>query len=283
MSGLPVDTVTPILLAADEVYYPASDGQPMGETGFHVKLMTYLITMLRAYFRHREDVYVTGNVFVYYEKGNPHKFVAPDVFVVFGVEGFQLRERRSWFVWQEGKAPDVVFEFTSENTWQDDVGRKKALYESMGVREYFLFDPLHEHLSVPLQGYRLVKGRYEPIPAQRGRLVSRVLGLALDTADDELELYDIASGTPLLPPMAMAEALSQTRMDLDDAEGRAEEAAGRADEAEAKAEEAAGRAEEAEVKAEEAEARAAEEAAARRVLEARLATLEAELKRLRGE
>ncbi|MBI3359491.1 MAG: Uma2 family endonuclease, partial [Chloroflexi bacterium] len=68
----------------DAIIYPESDGKPMAETGIHVLLIAYLIGMLRAFFRHRPDVYVSGNMFMYYEEGNPRKVVAPDVYVVFG-------------------------------------------------------------------------------------------------------------------------------------------------------------------------------------------------------
>lgn len=55
---------------------------------------------LQWYFRDRDDVYVSGNLFVYYEEGNPKKCVAPDVFVVFGVP---KRRRRVYLVWEEGR------------------------------------------------------------------------------------------------------------------------------------------------------------------------------------
>ncbi|MEW5985815.1 MAG: Uma2 family endonuclease [Chloroflexota bacterium] len=205
---------------AQTIIYPIRDGKPMAETGFHVKLMTYLITMLRAHFRHRRDVYVSGNMFLYYQEGQPRKFVAPDVFVAFGVEGFQIRERHSWFVWKEGKAPDVIFEFTSKATWQEDLVKKKALYEQLGVQEYFLFDPLDEYLAEQLEGYRLEGGLYVPMPSEEGQLESQVLGLVLRAEEGELALYDATTGEPLLPPTAMAEY-------LDNAEERADREAKR--------------------------------------------------------
>ena len=57
-------------LPTTTIEYAASDGKPIAETGFHVTLMVYLIAMLRAFFHHRADVYVGGNMFVYYEEGN---------------------------------------------------------------------------------------------------------------------------------------------------------------------------------------------------------------------
>ena len=55
-------------------------------------------------------MYVSGDLLIYYEEGNPRVAVAPDVFVVFGVED---RMRMSYKVWEEGKGPDFVLEVAS--------------------------------------------------------------------------------------------------------------------------------------------------------------------------
>lgn len=195
----------------------------MGETGIHVQVMMQLYSMLRAFFRHRADVYVGANMFMYYEEGNPKRVVAPDVFVAFGAANAH-EERRSWFVWKEGKAPDVIFELTSQSTKDEDVDFKRRLYEQLGVSEYFLFDPLNEYLQPPLQGFRLTRQQYQPIPAKRGELNSQTLGLVLRPAERELRLFDRASGTRLLPPSELAEAHLELYTQLDEAEKRAEAA-----------------------------------------------------------
>jgi Uma2 family endonuclease len=51
----------------------------MAESDFQRKPLTYDI-----YFQDRADVYVSGNIFIYYEEGNPEAVVVPDVFVLFG-------------------------------------------------------------------------------------------------------------------------------------------------------------------------------------------------------
>ena len=67
----------------------------------------------------------------------------------------------------------------SENTWREDLGEKRRLYERLGVREYFLFDPEGEYLRPRLIGFRLVEGRYELIePDADDRLRSDELGSA---------------------------------------------------------------------------------------------------------
>ena len=59
------------------VFYPESDGQPMAETDVHRDLMIDLIAMLREYFHDDPHVYISGNLLLYYEEGNPRRSVAP--------------------------------------------------------------------------------------------------------------------------------------------------------------------------------------------------------------
>ena len=139
-------------------------------------------------------------MFIYYEEGNSRVSVAPDTFVVFGVED---RMRRNYKVWEEGKGPDFVLEVASLNTWREDVERKPGIYAGLGVREYFLFDPRSEYLSPRLQGYRLVDGEYEPLSAVESidrtlMLPSRVLGLELRAKGEEMRFHDPATGRALL-------------------------------------------------------------------------------------
>ena len=50
------------------VDYPSEDGQPMAESDFQREPLTYAVEALGAYFQQRADVYVSGNLFIYYEK-----------------------------------------------------------------------------------------------------------------------------------------------------------------------------------------------------------------------
>jgi hypothetical protein len=67
------------------IHYPETDGKPMGETDVHIDALIYLREALRDHFRDAPQVYVAGNMFLYYEEGNPTACVAPDVFMVQGV------------------------------------------------------------------------------------------------------------------------------------------------------------------------------------------------------
>jgi Uma2 family endonuclease len=119
-------------------------------------------------------------------------------------------------VWEEGKAPDVVFELTSASTRQVDLGPKKGMYEMLGVREYFLFDPLEEYLKPSLQGYRLEERGYRWMEGET--LTSDVLGLELRVEEGWLRLYERETGQRLPTPAEVAKARRQ-------AEARAEQEA----------------------------------------------------------
>jgi Uma2 family endonuclease len=186
----------------NQIEYPESDGQPMAETGIHVTVIAYLLTMLRIFFQNH-NMYIGANMLMYYEEGDPKKCVAPDLFVALNTE---THERRSWFTWKEGKAPEVIFEFTSKSTRTEDRGSKKGLYEVLGVKEYFLFDPLDEYLMPRLQGYRLVNSEYRPISFVEGCLQSEVLGLTLGVEGNMLTLTNTKTGEQLLPPSELANA-----------------------------------------------------------------------------
>jgi len=182
--------------ALDEVNYPTRDGKPMAETDLHRNDMVALIETLDDYFADHPDVYVSGNLLLFYEEGNRRKHVSPDVFVVRGVE---KKMRDNYLVWEEGNAPDVVIEITSKTTKREDKKTKWELYRDvLKVPEYFQFDPTHDYLKPPLQGFRLVAGDYRPIEPVAGRLPSQILGLHLEWDGTELRLYDPTTGSRLL-------------------------------------------------------------------------------------
>ena len=151
-------------LPHDALLYPCSDGQPMAETGLHRRCMVDVADTLELWFnRHgRDDVYVGSNNFLYYERGNPRAVVAPDVYVVVGASA-GLRD--TYLLWNEPKGPDFVLEVTSASTRHNDERRKRDVYASLGVSEYFLYDPRAEYLAPPLQGFRLHEGEYRAVPA----------------------------------------------------------------------------------------------------------------------
>lgn len=199
-----------------EIEYPESDGQPMAETDVHPDEMIDAIVTLKEHFRNEPQVYVAGNLLMYYKEGNPNKSVAPDVFVVFGVPKHQ---RRTYKVWEEGKAPRVVIEVSCSKTRRQDRKEKRLLYEALAVPEFFLFDPLGEYLKPPLQGFRLLGDSYTPLkpePFDRGwRLQNERLHLELRAEAGHLRFFDPEAGHYLLSPSEAAAARRQGEAEVE--------------------------------------------------------------------
>lgn len=191
----------------NEIHYPESDGRPMGETEIHAQVLEDLRFALVRRYAGVPDVYVWGNLFLYYREGDPKACVCPDVFLIRGVGKRTDDRRRTYKLWEEGgRVPSLVIEVTSESTRDEDVEKKK-LYERLGVEEYFLFDPLGEYLRPRLQGLRLEGGRYQPL-VQRvdGALESRTTGLVLKPEGKQLRLVDKETGEVLLTAAETDEA-----------------------------------------------------------------------------
>ena len=62
--------------------YPSGDGKPMAENDAQLAAILYGIGALREHYRDRKDVYVSGDLLMYYQEGDTKVSVAPDVFVV---------------------------------------------------------------------------------------------------------------------------------------------------------------------------------------------------------
>ncbi len=200
------------------IEYPTSDGQPMAETTLHRKVMSDLIWGLERRYADTPDVWVGGNLFLCYRKGDPTAAIAPDVLMARGVTKW---DRDNYLLWDE-ESPCLIFEITSRSTRREDTRKKKDIYEKIGVEEYVLFDPFSEYLEPRLQGFRLHEGRYEPIPPNvDGTLDSRTTGLILRPEGERLRLVDRATGERLLWHEEVDVALVQAKRHA------SEEAAGR--------------------------------------------------------
>lgn len=199
-----------IPLRNDDVLYPESDGLPMGETELHRDEIVYLIEAFKKRFQEEAEVYVGGNLFLYYRRGDPRGVICPDVMVVRGVPKLPLR--RTYKLWEEGEPPCLVVEVRSDSTEGNDFAGKKGLYESLGIEEYFLYDPLALRPSQIL-GFRLADdGRYQPVsPEADGSLVSDTTGVTLRLEGQLIRMVETATGQSFLRMSEMDAALKETK------------------------------------------------------------------------
>jgi Uma2 family endonuclease len=192
----------------------------LGETDLHRRIIIDLIGTLELRYA-GQQVYVSGDLLLFYEPGNRRRHVCPDVLVT---KGLVQADRLNYILWEEKLPPNAVFEITSKTTRKEDVEGKFAVYrDKIGVAEYFLFDPLGEYLEPSLQGYRLRAGEYLAIRPTRGRLVCKQLGVELEVQDQSLRLFDQQTGQPLLCPRELAEAAQERAEAAQERAERAEE------------------------------------------------------------
>ena len=198
--------------------YPFSDGQVLMETDPHANSIVAMRNQLQWHFEARPDVYVAGSMAVYWRQGDPAAVVAPDVFVVLGVE---KRSRKSYRVWDEnGVVPAFVAEVASASTSHRDATGKRATYQGMGVREYWRFDPLGRRIREGLEGWRLAGGRYERVreAGEAGCYRSEALGLELRAEGWLLRFRDPILGRDLLTHSETSRALQGAERDREKAE-----------------------------------------------------------------
>jgi len=89
----------------------------------------------------------------------------------------------------------------------------------LGIQLYFIYDPLEDYLTPPLQGYRLQGNEYEKLtPDQAGAYSIPELGFKLKVKHNHLRLIDLKTGHPLLTPAENYEELRTTKQRLNQLE-----------------------------------------------------------------
>jgi Uma2 family endonuclease len=187
-----------------DIFYPSSDGEPLAESYDHLYVIMTTLAMLLAHLKGQQAT-VLADQFLYYAQGFPRLRVAPDVMVIFNVEP---GGRDNYKIWEEGEVPSIIFEMTSPGTRNKDDVEKKHLYESLGVTEYWQFDPRGEWIPDKLRGYRL-QGDEEPAYVPINDNLSQVLQLRLVVEDKIIAFYRLDDGVRLLPLEELNLALEQ--------------------------------------------------------------------------
>lgn len=214
-------TVTSSTTQTPAIIYPSADGEPVAETYDHLYAILTTLEVLKQYLAGRQAT-VLADQFLYYSQGFPKLRIAPDVMVIFDVAP---GGRDNYKIWEEGQVPTVIFEMTSKGTEDQDKSFKKIIYEQLGVKEYWLFDPKGEWIPEKLQGYRLTRETYEPITDSR----SEPLQLRLAVEGKLIGFYREDTGEKLLIPDELVAALEQERQRAEQERQRAEQERQRAE------------------------------------------------------
>ena len=170
----------------------------MGEGLLHRLVSELLRTLVASWLAERKvRACVGANQFIYYREHAPTVSVAPDVYVLPGVDPNLTFS--SWKTWERGVVPSFAFECVSED-WLKDYRDGPPKYGELGTAELVIFDP--EHAASPKervrwQMWRRVarRGLVQVLATNDDRVRSKVLGCWLRAMgeDDELRVR-LASG-----------------------------------------------------------------------------------------
>ncbi len=120
-----------------------------------------VMPILHARYGNDPTVLVSEQTNVIYDSAMPGSVVAPDGYVVFGVDANTIETyRNSYRIDEWGVPPAFVLEAASESTASRDLGEKREIYAGMGVQEYWRLDRTGDIYGEPLVGERLVDGEY---------------------------------------------------------------------------------------------------------------------------
>ncbi|MCS6990215.1 MAG: Uma2 family endonuclease [Chloroherpetonaceae bacterium] len=225
-------------IAELDISHIQTDDQTPVDSLFAEREQRLLVESLYASWKPNQPFLACDNVGVFYGLHLPP--VVPDMFLSLGVsppQGALIHEkrRRSYFVWEYGKPPDLVVE-TLSPSYGGEFDEKMRIYERIGVRYYVIHDPATFHAKKPLTCYELRGVRYEEVLSGKLEgvgLEARLWNGVFEGVEAEwLRWYD-ASGNLLLTGAELAE---RERQRAEQAEGRAKEERQRAEQAEARAE-----------------------------------------------
>ena len=110
-----------------------------GESILQALISELLRPLLARFLRERgERAFVGADQFFYYDDADISRRIAPDVYVIPGIEG--PREERVWRCWELEQPPSFALEVVGRDRAKDyeDV---LIDYKAIGVRELVVFDP----------------------------------------------------------------------------------------------------------------------------------------------
>ena len=63
--------------AEPEIDYPSGEGKPVAETPLHRDILLWSVELLRRHFADDPSVYASGNMLMYYVRGDKRRHVSP--------------------------------------------------------------------------------------------------------------------------------------------------------------------------------------------------------------
>lgn len=207
-----------------ERYYDSHEveGAELTQSVDHYLVIQYLIVVLQWIFKGK-GIGVVSNV-NFYQTDNPRETpISPDVAVVEGLpENRKSEDKSSYYVGETSPAPRVIIEIASKETWRQDLEDKPGRYHSMGINEYFVYDPneptvwtrqWRAHKRLIGWHRNAVSGEFELLQKDaNGRLWSNELASWLVVESAGLRLYDANGQLRLTEAEALQYSLMAERL-----------------------------------------------------------------------
>ena len=137
------------------------DPEPPEDAMQQFRTINIVVSALLARYENDPNTLVADQSNLVYDSAVRGSVVAPDAFVVFGVDAETIEiDRRSYRIDEWGPPPAFVLEAASESTAARDIGEKREIYARMGAQEYWRLDRSGEYYGESLVGERLIDGEY---------------------------------------------------------------------------------------------------------------------------
>ncbi len=126
-----------LVRAHDPTVYPVE--KKVGQDTLQILIRELLRPLIeRWYVLSGKPTFVGADQFIYYERFNPGKVVAPDVYVLPGV--LPRRRIKTWKTWKTNIVPSFALEVVTSDDPEKDYREAPERYAELGVDELIVFD-----------------------------------------------------------------------------------------------------------------------------------------------
>ena len=98
MTTRPVDTASTGDLT--EVFYPETDGMPLADGYFQDPIFREVLSIFELYYSDSPSTAVSGNTIIYYEEGNPRRWMSPDCYIALDVSMESIEKFNTYRIWK---------------------------------------------------------------------------------------------------------------------------------------------------------------------------------------